>query len=50
MTMTYVSIKLNEETYKHISTKLNKNFTRWYLIVNKMFDDLKKIYANSNKM
>jgi lipopolysaccharide biosynthesis regulator YciM len=50
MTMTYVNIKLNEETYKHISTRLNKNFTRRYLIVNEIFDDLKKVYANSNKM
>ncbi len=50
MIMTYVSIKLNEETYKYISTRLNKTFTRRYLIVNEMFDDLKKIYANSNKM
>jgi hypothetical protein len=50
MIMTYVSIKLNEETYKHISTRLNKNFARRYLIVNEMFDDLKKIYADSNKM
>jgi predicted metalloenzyme YecM len=50
MTMTYVNIKLDEETYKHISIRLNKNSTRRYLIVNEMFDDLKKIYANSNKM
>ncbi len=50
MTMIYVSIKLDEETYKHISTRLNKNFTRQYLIVNEMFDDLKRIYANLNKM
>jgi hypothetical protein len=50
MIMTYVSIKLNEETYKHISTRLNKTFARRYLIVDEMFDDLKRIYANSNKM
>jgi hypothetical protein len=50
MIMTYVSIKLNEETYKHISTQLNKTSARRYLIVNEMFDDLKRIYANSNKM
>jgi hypothetical protein len=50
MIMTYVSIKLNEETYKHISTRLNKTFARRYLIVNEMFDDLKRIYADSNKM
>ncbi len=50
MTMTYVSIKLNEEAYKHISTRLDKNFARRYLIVDEMFDDLKRIYANSNKM
>ncbi len=48
--MTYVSIKLNEETYKHISTRLNKNSARRYFIVNEMFDDFKKIYANSNTM
>ncbi len=50
MIMTYVSTKLNEKTYKHISTRLNKNFARRYLIVKEMFDDLKKIYADSNKM
>jgi hypothetical protein len=50
MIMTYVNIKLNEETYKHISTRLNKNSARRYLIVDEMFDDLKKIYADSNKM
>ncbi len=50
MIMTYVSIKLNEEIYKHISTRLNKNFARRYLIVKEMFDDLKRIYADSNKM
>jgi hypothetical protein len=50
MTMTYVNIKLDEETYKHISIRLNKNSARRYLIVNEMFDDLKKVYADSNKM
>ncbi len=50
MIMTYVNIKLNEETYKHISTRLNKTFARRYMIVNEMFDDLKKVYADSNKM
>jgi hypothetical protein len=48
--MTYVNIKLKKETYKHISTRLNKNFARRYLIVEEMYDDLKKIYADSNKM
>jgi hypothetical protein len=50
MIMTYVNIKLNEETYKHISTRLNKNSARRYLIVNEMFDDLKRTYTDSNKM
>jgi hypothetical protein len=50
MTMTYVSIKLDEKTYKHVSTRLNKNSARRYLIVIEMFDDLKKFYADSNKM
>ncbi len=50
MIMTYVNIKLNEETYKHISTRLNKNSARRYLIVDEIFDDLKRIYADLNKM
>jgi hypothetical protein len=50
MIMTYVNIKLNEEIYKHIATRLNKNFARRYLIVNEMFDDLKRIYADANKI
>jgi hypothetical protein len=48
--MTYVNIKLNEEAYKHISTRLNKISARRYLIVNEMFENLKRVYANSNKM
>ncbi len=48
--MTYVSIKFDEEINKHISIRLNKNSAHRYLIVDEMFDDLKKIYANSNKM
>jgi hypothetical protein len=50
MIMTYVSIKLNEKAYKHISTRLNKISARRYLIVNEMFEKLKKVYADSNKM
>ncbi len=50
MIMTYVNIKLNEEAYKHISTRLNKTSARRYLIVDEMFENLKRIYANSNKM
>ncbi len=50
MIMTYVSIKLNEETYKHISIRLNKNSARRYLIVDEMFENLKRMYANFNKM
>ncbi len=50
MIMTYVNIKLNEEAYKHISTRLNKTSARRYLIVNEMFENLKRVYANSNKM
>jgi hypothetical protein len=50
MIMTYINIKLNEEAYKNISTRLNKIFARRYLIINEMFENLKRIYANSNKM
>ncbi len=50
MTMTYVSTKLDEETYKHIAIRLNKNSSRRYFTVNEVFDDLKKIYVDSNKM
>jgi hypothetical protein len=50
MIMIYVSIKLNEETYKHISTRLNKNSTRRYLIVDEIFENLKRMYADLNKM
>ncbi len=50
MIMTYVNIKLNEEAYKHISTRLNKTSARRYLIVNEMFENLKRVYADSNKM
>ncbi len=50
MIMTYVNTKLDEKTYKHIATRLNKNSSRRYLTVNEMFDDLKKIYVDSNKI
>ncbi len=50
MTMTYVNTRLDEETYKHISTRLNKNFSRRYLIVNEIFENLKRVYVDLNKM
>ncbi len=50
MIMTYVNIKLNDETYKHIAARLNKNSLRRYLTVNEIFDDLKRIYVDLNKM
>ncbi len=50
MTMTYVSIKLDDEIYKHIFFRLNKNLIHRYIIVDELFEDLKRIYANLNKM
>ncbi len=50
MTMTYVSIRFDEETYKHISARLNKNFSRRYLIVDEIFENLKRVYVDLNKM
>jgi hypothetical protein len=50
MTMTYVNIRFDEKTYKHISTRLNKNFSRRYLIVNEIFENLKRVYVDLNKM
>jgi hypothetical protein len=50
MTMIYVNIKLNDEVYKHIATRLNKNFSRRYLTIDEVFDDFKRVYVDSNKM
>ncbi len=50
MTMIYVNIKLNDEIYKHIAIRLNKNFSRRYLTVNEVFNDLKRVYVDLNKM
>jgi hypothetical protein len=50
MTMIYVNIKLNDEIYKHIATRLNKNSSRRYLTIDEVFDDLKRVYVDSNKM
>ncbi len=50
MTMIYVSTRLNDEIYKHIAIRLNKNFSRRYLTVDEVFDDLKRVYVDSNKM
>jgi hypothetical protein len=50
MTMTYVNTRLDEETYKHISARLNKNFSCRYLIVDEIFENLKRVYVDLNKM
>jgi hypothetical protein len=50
MTMIYVNIRLNDEAYKHIAIRLNNNFSRRYLTVDEVFDDLKRVYVDSNKM
>jgi translation elongation factor EF-G len=50
MTMIYINTKFDEEIYKHISRILNKNFARRYLTINEIFDDLKQMYVDSNKM
>jgi hypothetical protein len=50
MTMTYVSIKLNDEAYKHISARLNRDSFRRYQTIDEMFEDLKQVYVDSNKM
>jgi hypothetical protein len=36
--------------YKHISIRLNKNSSRQYVTVNEIFDDLKRMYVDWNKM
>jgi hypothetical protein len=48
--MTYVNTRFDEEIYKHISARLNKNFSRRYLIVNEIFENLKRVYVDLNKM
>jgi hypothetical protein len=50
MTMIYVNIRLNDEIYKHIVIRLNKNFSRRYLTINEVFNDFKRLYVDSNKM
>jgi hypothetical protein len=50
MTMIYVNITLNDEVYKHIAIRLNKNSSRRYLTMNEVFDDLKRVYVDLNKM
>jgi hypothetical protein len=49
MTMIYVNIKLNDEIYKHIAIRLNKNFLRRYLTIDEIFDNFKRVYVDSNK-
>jgi hypothetical protein len=48
--MAYVSTRLDEEAYKHISARLNKNSSRRYLTIDEVFEDLKRVYADPNKM
>ncbi len=50
MTMIYVNTRLKNETYKHIFVKLDRNSSRKYQTINKMFENLKRIYVDSNKM
>ncbi len=50
MIMIYVNINLNDETYKHIAARLDKNFFRRCLIIDEIFDDFKRVYIDSNKM
>ncbi len=48
--MTYVSIRFNDEAYKYISARLNKDSFRRYQTIDEMFENLKRIYVDSNKM
>ncbi len=50
MTMTYVNIKLNDEVYKYIFVKLNRNSSRKYQTMNEIFENLKKMHVDSNKI
>ena len=48
--MTYIDIRLDDESYKQVATRLNVDSLLFYLIVEKIFDDLKKVYADFNKL
>ncbi len=50
MTMIYVSIKLNDETYKHIFVRLNIKSSCKYQIIDEMFENFKRVYVDLNKM
>jgi hypothetical protein len=50
MAMAYVSTRLDGEAYKHTSARLDKNAPRRYLTGDEVFDDLKRVYADPNKM
>jgi hypothetical protein len=46
MIITYVNNKLNDETYKYIAIRLDKNSAHRYLTINEIFNDFKKMYAD----
>ena len=48
--MIYIDIRLDDESYKQVATRLNVDSFRFYLIVEKVFDDLKRAYADFNKL
>ncbi len=48
--MTYLNIKLNDEIYKHIFAKMNRNSFHKYQTIDEMFEDLKRVYVDLNKM
>jgi hypothetical protein len=45
----YVRIKIEENAMKHLTSKFKKDFIKSFLIVENMFDDLNKMFDDSNK-
>jgi hypothetical protein len=46
---TYVKIKIEENAMKHLTSKFKKDFIKSFLIVENVFDDLNKVFDDSNK-
>ena len=49
MKIFYTIILMNDETINHISARFRNDSTRFFQQVQKIFDDLYRIYENSNR-
>jgi hypothetical protein len=45
----YVRIKIEEDAMKHLTSRFKKDFIKSFLIAENVFDDLNRMFDDSNK-